>query len=307
MSLDEDTRGLIEAMSAGGAPEFRNMQPDDVRAAVETFTGLQAPAPEVSEILKRSYSGPGGEQPVNIYIPEGDGPFPVVVYFHGGGFVGGSLAVVDAPARALAVDAGVIVVTASYRLAPENKFPAATDDSIAALTWVAENIEEFGGDTAKLFVMGDSAGGNLAAVAAIRCRDESGPRLAGQILIYPVIDSGARLPSWTEFGEGYIITAPDLEWFWAQYLRSPEDAENPLATPSKASSLQGLPPALVITLEYEVPRDEAEAYAAQLVDAGVDVTQQRIPGLIHGSYWMSGAVPRSREIHEAIVRFLGQH
>lgn len=306
MSLDEDTRKLIEAMSAGGAPEFRNMRPEEVRGAVETFTGLQAPPREVGRVLERSYSGPGGEQRVNVYVPEGDGPFPVVVYFHGGGFVGGSLNVVDEPARALAADAGVVVMTAAYRLAPEHKFPAATDDSLAALVWAAEHAAEFGGDPARLFVMGDSAGGNLAAVAAIRCRDAGGPALAGQILIYPVIDSALRLPSREEFGEGYIITAPDLDWFWEQYLRSPQDALDPLATPSRAASLSGLPRTLVISLECEVPRDEAEQYAQQLADAGVDVARRRIPGLIHGSYWMSGAVPRSREIHDAIVGFLAE-
>jgi len=306
MSLDEDTRKLIEAMSAGGAPEFRNMRPEEVRGAVETFTGLQAPPREVGRVLERSYPGPGGEQRLNVYIPEGEGPFPVVVYFHGGGFVGGSLNVVDEPARALAADARAIVMTAAYRLAPEHKFPAATDDSMAALAWAAEHAAEFGGDPSRLYAMGDSAGGNLAAVAAIRCRDEDGPKLAGQILVYPVIDSALDLPSRREFFEGYIITAPDLDWFWAQYLNSPDDANSPLATPSKAASLAGLPRALVVSLEYEVPRDEAEQYAARLADAGVEVVQRRIAGLIHGAYWMSGAVPRSREIHDAIVAFLAE-
>jgi len=304
MSLDEDARKLIEAMSEGGAPEFRNMAIADVRAAVETFTGLQAPPREVGQKFERSYPGPGGEQQINVYVPEGTGPFPVVVYFHGGGFVSGSLNVVDEPARALAVDAQIIVMTAAYRLAPEHKFPAATDDSMAALDWAAEHAADFGGAAGRLYVMGDSAGGNLAAVAAIRARDAGGPQLAGQILIYPVIDSAARLGSRTDYFDGYIITAPDLDWFWEQYLRSPQDAEHPLATPSLAASLQGLPRALVVSLECEVPRDEAEHYARQLAAAGVDVTQRRIPGLIHGTYWMSGAVPNSRQIHSAIVEFL---
>lgn len=304
MTLDEHAKKLIEAMSADGPPEFRNMTPDEVRGAVETFTGLQAPSREVAQVLDRTYSGPGGELPLKVYIPEGQGPHPVVVYFHGGGFVGGSLNVTDEPARALAIDAGAIVITAAYRRAPEHKFPAATDDSMAALRWAKEHVKELGGDPNRLYVMGDSAGGNLAAVAAIRARDEGGPELAGQILVYPVIDSSAVLPSREEFYEGYIITAPDLDWFWEQYLRSPMDRDNPLATPSLANSHANLPPTLVVTVEYEVPRDEAEHYARQLKNAGVQVETLRVPGLIHGSYWMSGAVPRSREIHEAIVAFL---
>lgn len=306
MPLDQSARDLIDVMSAQGAPEFRNMRPEEVRAAVETFTGLQAPPREVGQVIERSYAGPGGEQRLNIYVPEGSGPFPIVVYFHGGGFVGGSLDVVDEPARALTADARAIVITAAYRRAPESKFPAATDDSMAALTWAAEHAREFDGDPERLFVMGDSAGGNIAAVAAIRCRDENGPKLAGQILIYPVIDTAARMPSRSEFFEGYIITAPDLDWFWEQYLSSPADAKDPHATPTLASTLEGLPRALVISLEYEVSRDEAEHYAEQLSEAGVKVTQRRIDGLIHGSYWMSAAVPRSREIHDAIVEFLDE-
>jgi acetyl esterase len=230
----------------------------------------------------------------------------VVVYFHGGGFVGGGLDVVDEPARAVADDLDAIVVTVGYRLAPENKFPAATDDTFAALKWVAQHAAEFGGDTARIAVMGDSAGGNLAAVAAQRANNEGGPALAAQVLIYPVVDCTAKLPSRSEYAEGYVITAPAIDWFWEQYLTSPADAQNALATPSKAESLAGLPPALVVSTEYEVSRDEAEAYGRQLAQAGIETEIVRFDGLIHGAYWMSGAVPRSREIHDAVVRFLSR-
>lgn len=306
MVMDKDAAALIEAMNAQGPPAFRYMTPDEVRGAVETFTGLQNPPREVLRVEDRTIDGPGGEQKLRIYVPREGEALPVAVYFHGGGFVGGSLTVADEPARALAADAGVIVVTAAYRRAPEAKFPAATDDTYFALTWVAAHAAEFGGDTERIFVMGDSAGGSLAAVAALRARDEDGPTLAGQILIYPVIDSRAEFPSRREFGEGYIITAPDLDWFWAQYLTGPSDADNPLATPSKAASLAGLPPTLVLTTEYEVSRDEAEQYAEQLKSAGVDTEVVRVPGLIHGAYWMSAAIPSSRRIHDTIVSFLGK-
>lgn len=304
MVLDKDAAALIEGMNAQGPPAFRLMSPDDVRGAVETFTGLQNPPRDVFRVLERTIPGPGGDQDLRIYVPrEGEG-LPVVVYFHGGGFVGGSLAVVDEPARALADDAGAIVVTVGYRLAPEAKFPAATDDTYSALRWVATHAAEFGGDSQRLVVMGDSAGGSLAAVAALRARDEGGPELAAQILVYPVIDPHADLPSRREFGEGYIISAADLDWFWEQYLTQPSDAGSPLASPSRADSLAGLPPALIITTEYEVSRDEAELYAEQLKEAGVETELVRLPGLIHGAYWMSAAVPASRAIHEEIVDYV---
>ncbi|QBJ96738.1 alpha/beta hydrolase [Rhodococcus sp. ABRD24] len=306
MPLDERAQTLIDAMADQGARPFELMTPQECREVVDTFTGLQAPPEEVAQVLDSTYQGPAGDQSLRIYIPDAVGPLPIVVYFHGGGFVGGGLAVVDEPARALANDVGTIVVTVSYRLAPENKFPAATDDTFAALKWVAAHATEFGGDPERIAVMGDSAGGNLAAVAAQRARDEGGPHLAAQVLIYPVVDSTANLPSRTEFGDGYVITASALDWFWEQYLPSLAAAESPLATPSRAQSLADLPPALVLSTECEVSRDEAEAYARQLAQAGVETEAVRLDGLMHGAYWMSGAVPRSREIHDAIVRFLSK-
>ena len=197
-------------------------------------------------------------------------------------------------------------MSVAYRRAPEHKFPAATDDTAAALCWVADHIDEHGGDPRRMAVMGDSAGGNLAAVAAQRARDEGGPRLAAQVLVYPVVDPTAQLASRTEFGEGYVIGARDIDWFWQQYLRTPADAQNPLAAPAKAATLAGLPPALVLSTEYEVSRDEAEAYAEQLAAAGVETEAVRFDGLIHGVYWMSGAVPRSRELHDTVVAFLAK-
>ena len=212
----------------------------------------------------------------------------------------------DEPARALANDVGAIVVAAGYRLAPEHKFPAATDDTFAALRWVADHAADFGGDPARIAVMGDSAGGSLAAVAALRARDAGGPRLVAQVLVYPVVDPTARLESRKLFGEGYVITATGLDWFWEQYLGSPADTRNALAAPAKAGSLAALPPALVLTTECEVSRDEAEAYAKRLADSGVETDCIRFDGLIHGVYWKSGAVPRSGDLRDAVTRFLSK-
>lgn len=304
MPVDTAVKSLNDALIKQGLKSFEEMSVEEVRGVVESFTGLQAKPQEVARVVDTVYPGPGGNQDLKIYIPDSPAPLPVVVYFHGGGWVAGGLSVTDQPSRALANDAGVIVVAASYRLAPEHKFPAATDDTFAALKWVAANIQQYGGDNSRIAVMGDSAGGNLAAVAAQRSRDEGGPRIRAQVLIYPVIDPMAKLPSRTEFKDGYIITAAGLDWFWAQYLASPDDAKNPLASPCKAASLVGLPPALILSTEYEVARDEAEAYGKQLAAAGVETEVIRFDGLIHGVYWMSGVVPRSKELHDAIVKFL---
>lgn len=304
MPIDAAAKNLIDALNEQGLKSFEQLSVEEVRGAVESFTGLQAKPRAVARVIDAMYLGSGGKQGLKLYIPEASAPLPVVIYFHGGGFVAGGLSVADEPCRALANDVGAIVVAASYRLAPEHKFPAAADDAFAALKWVAANIRQYGGDDSRIAVMGDSAGGNLATVAALRARDGGGPRIRAQVLIYPVIDAMAELPSRAEFKNGYLLTAAGLDWFWDQYLASPDDAKNPLASPSKAASLAGLPPALVLSTEYEVARDEAEAYGKQLADAGVDTQVIRFDGLIHGVYWMSGAVPRSKELHEAIVKFL---
>lgn len=304
MPVDPAVQDLINGLTAQGVRSFEQMSVSEARNLVATFTDLQAPPREVANVVDTTYPGPGGDQHIRLYIPDAPGPLPIVVYFHGGGFIAGGLDVADEPCRALANDAAAIVAAASYRLAPEHKFPAATDDTFAALQWVANHATDFGGDANRIAVQGDSAGGNLAAVAAQRARDEGGPHLVAQVLTYPVIDSTAKSPSRSECAEGYIITAADLDWFWQQYLSSSQDADNPHATPSKAPSLAGLPPALVLTTEYEVSRDEAEAYGKQLANAGVQTDIIRFDGLVHGVYWMSGAVPRSSEIHTAITDFL---
>ncbi|MGV9862735.1 alpha/beta hydrolase [Rhodococcus koreensis] len=304
MALDSHAADLITGLRAQGLKAFEHSTVEEVRAVVATFTGLQTPPELVARVVDAHYESGGAQIALRVYIPEGQAPQPVVLYFHGGGFVAGDLDVVDEPARAVANGAGAIVVAATYRRAPEHRFPAAADDASAALQWVAANVGNYGGDPGNVVVMGDSAGGNLAAVTALRARDEDGPRLRGQVLIYPVIDPTAEFPSRREFAEGYVIGAGDLDWFWSNYLRSPEDATHPYAVPSRAASLEGLPPTLVLTTENEVARDEAEAYAGALRQAGVDTEAIRFDGLLHGAFWMSGAVPRSSEMRSAVVEFV---
>ncbi|KOS57370.1 alpha/beta hydrolase [Rhodococcus rhodochrous] len=304
MPLDHHVEQLLAGLQAQGLKSFEHMSVDEARAVVSTFTGLQAPPEPVARVEDQHYVSGTTELPLRIYIPENDGPRPVVLYFHGGGFVAGDLEVIDEPARALANDSGAIVVTATYRRAPEHRFPAAADDAWAALNWVADHIAEYGGEPDNVVVMGDSAGGNLAAVTALRARDRGAPALRGQVLIYPVIDPNAQLPSRTDFAEGYIITAAALDWFWEQYLSAPEDADNPYAVPSRAARSDGLPPTLLLTTENEVARDEAEQYGDRLRAAGVDVRTVRFEGLVHGVYWMSGAVPRSLELRSTVADFV---
>jgi acetyl esterase len=304
MPLDTAAQGLLDALDQQGLKSFEELSLEEGRGVIESFTGLQQPPREVAEVIEETYPGPGGEQKLRIYIPDAPAPLPVVVYFHGGGFIAGNIDVAEEPNRALANDAGTIVVAVGYRLAPEHKFPAATDDTYAGLQWVAENIARYGGDPNRMAVMGDSAGGNLAAVAALRARDDNGPDLQAQVLVYPAIDARADTDSKKEFKDGYVITTADMDHFWENYLPSEEHAEHPHATPSKATTLTGLPPALVLSTEYEVLRDEAEAYGAQLAAAGVETRTIRFDGLLHGVYWMSGAIPRSQELHEAVVAFL---
>lgn len=305
MAVDTAVQAIMDGLAEQGQKSFEEISVDEGRAVVASFTGLQKPAQPVARVIDETIDGPGGQQRLRIFIPdtEAQAPLPVVVYYHGGGFIAGSIEVADESNRALANDAGAIVVSASYRLAPEHKFPAATDDTFAALQWVGEHIAEHGGDPSRIAVMGDSAGGNLAAVAAQRARDEGGPQLVGQVLIYPAVDGAADTESKREFAEGYVISTAAMDYFWDQYLNTPEELTDPRATPAKGD-LTGLPPALVLSVEYEVLRDESEAYAAQLSEAGVDVKQKRLPGLIHGVYNMSGAVPRWTEIHDATVEFL---
>ncbi|MDJ0396876.1 esterase [Rhodococcus rhodochrous] len=305
MALDEHAAGLITGLRQQGFTSFSQMTVDQVRATIATFTDLQLPPQDVARVDETHYESDGVDLPLRIYTPGADtGPQPVVLYFHGGGFVAGDLTVVDEPARAVALATGATVVTAGYRLAPEHPFPAAADDAWAALQWVTAHIAEYGGDPHNLVVMGDSAGGNLAAGVALRARDEGAPVLRGQVLIYPALDRAADLPSRREFAEGYIVTAADMDWFLDRYFTSPGDAETPYALPARAADVDALPPTLVLTTENEVLRDEGEFYGRRLREAGVDVTIRRFDGLVHGAFWMSGAVPRSGEMRDEVAKFV---
>lgn len=297
MALDPTARFILAALQKQGVKSFEQLSVAEARAVVDTFPQLQNTPQDVRSVEDLNLNS----VPLRVYTPD-NANGSAILYTHGGGWVGGHLGVCDEPARAMANETGAVVVATSYRLAPEARFPAQTDDVYAALEWLRANAERLGVDPQRIAVVGDSAGGNLAAVTAIRARDAGLP-LAAQVLIYPVIDHRCSGESKTLHAEGYLITRAAVDWFWQHYLAQPADIESPLASPLNAS-LSGLAPALILTAEYDPSRDEAIEYLNALQRAGNDAVHISLDGLIHGVFWMSGAIPRSCEVLEAIGNFL---
>src|SRR3954468_5410985 len=290
MPLLPEVEQLLAALDAAGLPPFEHMTVPQAREAAKGFIDLQG-EPEEIATEDRTIPGPAGDIPVRVYTPAGDGPKPVIVYFHGGGWVIGDLDVCDNPVRRIANRTGAVVVSVDYRLAPEHVYPAAFDDSYAATAWVAEHAAELGGDPERIATCGDRAGATLAAAVAIAARDRQGPRLAAQLLLYPVTDFNFTTGSYEQNGEGYLLTKGSMQWFWAHYLGAQELGKDAYACPARADNLVGLPPAFVATAEFDPLRDEGEAYAANLRTAGVDVTAKRYDGMLHGFAWTLGATP----------------
>lgn len=295
MPLDEDAKQVLSAMSPEGAPQLHELGVEAAREAMAGAFQTDGEPEAVAQVENRTFPGPAGDVPVRIYWPAGDGPHPCLVYFHGGGWVLCNLDTHDGPCRALTNQAGCVVVSVDYRLAPENKFPQGLDDCRAAVVWTAENAADLGIDASRIAIGGDSAGGNLTAAVAIANRDAKGPALRHQLLVYPVIDSRRNTPSYQQNAEGYFLTAEAMKWFWEQYLGSDADGENPLASPIRESDLANLPPATVITAEFDPLRDEGEAYAEQLSGAGVPVELRRWDGIIHGFFGMGDLLPKGKE------------
>jgi acetyl esterase len=306
MPLDQQTKALIDAMqSAGMVLEFEKMSPAQARQAMDQMAAAtRAPGDPVAKVEDRSIPGPEGKIPVRIYAPEGSAPFPVLVFYHGGGWVIGSIDSHDALCRKLTNAIGCVVVSVDYRLAPEAKFPAAAEDCYAATLWVSENAAALGCDPRRLAVAGDSAGGNLSAVVPLMARDRGKPPIAYQVMMYPVTDGSLETGSMRELAEGYFLTHGAMVWFWNHYVRDHHDRNNPYAAPIKATELRGLPPALVITAEYDPLRDEGEAYAAKLKAAGVPVTCTRYDGTIHGFVSMADNLDQGKKALAQVVAAL---
>ncbi|MGH2601133.1 MAG: alpha/beta hydrolase [Dehalococcoidia bacterium] len=294
MAVDPQVQALLDQMAAAGAPPMDTLSPEEARAMMLEMRALAGEPEPVAKVEDRTVPGPAGDIPVRVYTPEGSGPFPVLVYFHGGGWVIGSIETSDGPCRQLTNEAGCVVVSVEYRLAPEHKFPAAPEDCYAVTRYVAERAAEFNADPGRLAVGGDSAGGNLAAVVALMARDRGGPAIVEQMLIYPVTDLDFNTPSYTENEEGFLLTKRSMVWFWDHYLPSEADGQNAYASPLRAADLSGLPPAFVATCELDPLRDEGESYAARLREAGVGVTAKRYEGLIHGAFQMCSVLDQGK-------------
>nr|AFK83603.1 lipolytic enzyme SBLip5.1 [uncultured bacterium] len=295
MSLHPQCKAFLDQLAAAGGKQLYEMTPAEARATGAALIDLGVPVQEVARIENRTVPGPAQPIPIRIYKPVPSGTLSALVYFHGGGWVIGGLESHDRECRALANLSGCTVIAVDYRLAPEHPFPAAVEDAYAATSYVAEHAAEFGIDPQRIAVGGDSSGGNLAAVVTLMAREKGGPKLAFQLLIYPGVDlADDHRPSMIEFAEGHFLTRPLMDYFANHYIPKLEDRRRPDASPLYATDFRGLPPALVITAECDLLRDQGELYAQKLREAGVPVSVKRYDGMIHPFFSFGGILDDGR-------------
>lgn len=290
MPVDPTLQPVLDAIASMGDAGLETLSPDEARTMFKSLSLTDGEPVAVASVDARTMPGPNGDVPVRIYTPDGTGPFGVLVWIHGGGWVIGDLDTADPTARKLCAIGEVVVVSVDYRLAPEHPAPEPLADCWAVMTWVAAHAGEIGGDPSRLAVGGDSAGGNLAAVVAQKAVAAGGPTLALQALVYPATDLTLSHPSIVENGEGYFLTAKSMEWFTAHYIAG-ADPRSPELSPLFAGDVSRVAPAVVITAEFDPLRDEGEAYAAKLEAAGVVVTAKRYDGMVHGFFSMGAITP----------------
>ena len=294
MPLDPEAQKLVDALAALNLKPVEDSTPAEARESIRARTAALGPFEDVAAVADHLVPVTGGEIAVRVYSPGGPGPHPVLVFYHGGGWVIGDLYTHDGICRSITNAAGCMVASVDYRLAPESRYPVAAEDSYAALVWIVENAARLGIDARRVAVGGDSAGGNLATVVALMARDRGGPALVQQTLIYPVTNHDFDTPSYHENATGYVLTREAMRWFWHHYLARAEQGKEPHASPLLAPGLAGLPPALVITAGCDPLRDEGEAYAGRLRDAGVPVTLTRYEGVFHGFFRMTRLLTKAR-------------
>lgn len=301
MPLDPRIQAFLEQtkllFKAGSIPREPMILLAELRANDERVKPLVAQAilrEPVAHVENLVIPGPAGVIPVRIYTPEGGGPFPILVYFHGGGWVSGSIDTHDLGCRHLCREACCLVLSVDYRLPPEHKFPVGLEDCYAAVCWMVAHAERFQGDSTRVAVSGDSGGGNFAAVTALICRDRSGPNLVFQLLLVPVLDFQVNTPSWKDY-DGYMMTREEFLICRDFYLSHENEQVHPYAAPLLAPDLHGLPPALIITAECDPVRDGGEYYGQRLLSAGVPTTISRYNGMVHGFMGMRNVVPQEAE------------
>jgi acetyl esterase len=304
MPLDPQAQKIVDAMAALNLKPVEKSTPDEARESMRVRTAALGPFDEVAAVADHRVGVDGGEITVRVYSPEGPGPHPALVFYHGGGWVIGDLYTHDGICRSLTNAAGCVVASVGYRLAPEFKYPVAVEDAYSAIAWVVASASRLGIDPRRVAVAGDSAGGNLATVVALMARDRGGPRLVHQVLVYPVTNHDFSSLSYRENATDYVLTAEAMRWFWRHYLAREEQGKEPLASPLLAPNLGGLPSALVITAECDPLRDEGEAYAARLRDAGVPVTLTRYAGMFHGFFRMTRILDKARAALDEVAESL---
>jgi acetyl esterase/lipase len=302
MPLDPALKAMLDQLVEAGGPTLREAGVEQGRQMLQTMAMLEGEPAEVARVEDVTIDG---NISARVYAAREGTSLPILVWYHGGGFVIGDLETADRTCRKLAVGTGALVVSIDYRLAPEDPFPAGADDCFTALRWVVDHAADIGGDASRIAVGGDSAGGNMAAVTAMQARDEGVP-LRYQLLVYPVTDCTMSSSSYEENAEGYLLTRDSMDWFIGHYLCGGAEAKDPRVSPLYADDVRGAAPALVITAEFDPLRDEGEAYAERLRDAGVDVELRRFDGQVHGFFGLGSITPVANEaIDLAVERIRG--
>lgn len=295
MPLDPQVVELLDTLGKAGGKPLEDCTPFEARQGdwSKDFIGALE---DVAQVIHEFIPGPTADLPIRIYRPKGIGPLPAIVFFHGSAFTVSNISLSESAHRALSNSTGCVIIAVNYQKAPEHKFPTPFNDAYFSTQWVFDNAGRLGIDSGQIGVGGDSAGGNLAAAVALRARDEQGPEIAFQLLIYPTVDSDSTRPSMHENATGYMLSAAACVWAWNQYIERPEDRKNPYAAPINSAHFSNLPPAIVLTAEYDPLRDEAEEYAELLSNAGVKVITRRYEGMIHGFLWTAGVIDGSKKL-----------
>jgi acetyl esterase len=300
MPLDPDVARLLAQIEDPATPRIELLDVLEMRASAALMGPWMGEPPPVAGVRHLAIPAPGGVVMARVYHPRARPGLPIVAFFHGGGWVFGSVQNVDVPCRELANASGCIVLAAQYRLAPEAPFPAAVLDAHAVVSWVLANAESIGADPARVIAGGDSSGGNLAVAATLLARDRGEALPMHQLLMYPVLDPYLRAPSYREFSDGYLLSRATIVRDWSLYLRDDLDKANPYAAPLQTQTFRGMPPATILTAQYDPVRDDGAAYARRLRDDGVDVEYRCFEGLVHAAFQMANVSPRAREfVHAA--------